>query len=258
MSRYAPTNTSIQFGPGPVTPAVRALIVANVLLFLPSFFAASFMQVTFGLVPELVLTRGYVWQLATYAFVHADITHILFNMLIVWMFGVELEQRWGSAAFLKFYAVTGIGAALTVIAVSLLPIAPAKAMFISATIGASGACYGLLMAWALLFPTREILLFFVFPVQARYAVLIFGALAFFSGWGASGGTVAHFAHLGGLVVGYLYLKGPRGMKYSAQSAITRWRFARLKRKFQVHDGGRSGPSQRGGGRGPGPGGWTVH
>ena len=257
MSRFAPANTSMQFGPGPVTPAVRALIIANVVLFLPSFFAPLVMQQWFGLVPELVLTKGYVWQLATYAFVHADITHILFNMLIVWMFGVELEQRWGAAAFVKYYAVCGIGAGLTVLGVSLLPIDAAHHIFVASTIGASGACYGLLMAWALLFPTREILLFFLFPVQARFAVLIFGALAFFSGWGASGGTVAHFAHLGGLVVGYLYLKGPRGMKYSVQSAITRWRFARLKRKFQVHDGGKSGPTNRSG-SGRGPGGWTVH
>lgn len=257
MSRFAPAGTSVQFGPGPVTPAVRALIIANVVLFLPSFFAPLFMQQWLGLVPELVLTRGYVWQLGTYAFVHADITHILFNMLIVWMFGVELEQRWGAAAFLKFYAVCAIGAALTVVGVSLLPIDAAQRIWVASTIGASGACYGLLMAWALLFPTREILLFFLFPVQARYAVLIFGALAFFSGWGSTGGGVAHFAHLGGLVIGYLYLKGPRGMKYSMQSAITSWRFARLKRKFQVHDGGRSGPANRPGGR-SGPGNWNVH
>jgi membrane associated rhomboid family serine protease len=123
-------------------------------------------------------------------------------------------------------------------------------MYVASTIGASGACYGVLMAWAILFPTREILLFFLFPVQARYAVLVFGALAFFSGLGSGGGTVAHFAHLGGLVVGYLYLKGPRGMRFSVQSAMTRWRFARLKKKFQVHDGGRSG---RGG-----PGTWNTH
>jgi membrane associated rhomboid family serine protease len=247
-----PAGTSVQFGPGPITPAVRAIIIANAALFLPSFFAPVFMQQYFGLVPELLLTRGWFWQLGTYAFVHADITHVLFNMLIVWMFGVELERRWGPIAFTKFYMVCAVGAAFTVLGVSLLPFGDAERMYVASTIGASGACYGLLMAWALLFPTREILLFFVFPVQARIAVLIFGALAFFSGLGSSGGTVAHFAHLGGLVVGYLYLKGPRGLRFSLQSAITRWRFARLKKKFKVHDGGQSR-------RGPGgPGNWNVH
>lgn len=251
MSRFAPQGTTVQFGPGPLTPAVRAIIIANVALFLPSFFAPAFMQQYLGLVPELLLTKGWIWQLITYAFVHADITHVLFNMLIVWMFGVELEQRWGSVAFAKFYVVCAIGAAITVLGVSLLPFDSTRVMYVASTIGASGAAYGLLMAWALLFPTREILLFFVFPVQARYAVLIFGALAFFSGLGSGGGTVAHFAHLGGLVVGYLYLKGPRGMRFSLQSTITRWRFARLKKKFTVHEGGQKR-------RGPGPGGWNVH
>jgi len=241
-----------------MTPAVRAIIIANVAMFLPSFFAPVITHQWLGLVPELVLTRGYLWQLVTYTFIHGDITHILFNMLIVWMFGVELENRWGAAAFTKFYFVCSVGAGFTVLGVSLLPFAPAHQMYVAATIGASGAGYGLLMAWALLFPTREILLFFVFPVQARIAVLIFGALAFFSGLGSGGGTVAHFAHLGGLIVGYLYLKGPRGMRFSLQSAITRWRFARLKRKFQVHDGGKSGPSNRSGSGRSGPGNWNVH
>jgi membrane associated rhomboid family serine protease len=128
-----------------------------------------------------------------------------------------------------------------VLAVSLLPFDGARAMYVASTIGASGACYGLLIAWALIFPTRELLLFFVFPVQARYAVMIFGGLAFFSGLSAGGGTVAHFAHLGGLVAGYLYLKGPRGLRYSMQSAVTRYRFMRARRKFKVHAGGK-GPT----------------
>ena len=238
----------MQFGPGPITPAVRAIILANAALFLPSFFAAAFMQQYFGLVPELVLTRGWIWQVVTYLFVHADIVHVLFNMLIVWMFGVDLERRWGARAFTKFYFICGIGAGLTVLAVSLLPFAQAHDIYVASTIGASGACYGLLMAWAVLFPTREILLFFLFPMQARYAVLIFGAIAFFSGLSSGGGTIAHFAHLGGLVAGYAYLKGARGLRYSAQSAITRWRFARAKRRFKVHDGGKPGTK----------GGWNVH
>jgi membrane associated rhomboid family serine protease len=242
VSRY-PSGTTIQFGPGPLTPAVRGLIIANVAAFLPSFFAPSLVETYFGLVPELVLTRGWLWQVLTYAFVHADVVHILFNMLIVWMFGVDLERRWGAQAFVKYYLICAAGAAATVIAVSLTPLPGAPIMYIASTVGASGACYGLLMAWGLLYPTREILLFFVFPVQARYAVLIFGALAFFSGLSAGGGTIAHFAHLGGLVVGYLYLKGPRGLRYSWQSTVTRWRFARARRRFKVHEGrGPKGPT----------------
>jgi membrane associated rhomboid family serine protease len=241
MSRYAPSGTTVQFGPGPITDAVRALIIANVAVFIPTFFAPAFFHTYLGLVPELFFTKVWVWQAATYAFVHADPVHILFNMLIVWMFGVDLERRWGAAGFTKFYMVCAVGAAATVLLVSLLPFDSSRTMYYASTVGASGACYGLLMAWALLFPRRELLLFFVFPVQARYAVLIFGGLAFFSGMSSGGGTVAHFAHLGGLVAGYLYLKGPRGLRYSMQSAITRARFARARRKFTVHNGGK-GPT----------------
>lgn len=244
MSRYAPSGATIQFGPGPITFAVRALIIANAAMFLPAFFAPDIVRTTLGLIPEFVLTRGWIWQIATYAFIHNDIMHLLFNMLIVWMFGVDLERRWGANAFFKYYAVCGIGAGLTVLLVSLLPFAEARTMYGAVTIGASGACYGLLMAWALIFPTREIVLFFLFPVQARYAVLVFGAIAFFSGEGTG---VARFAHLGGLIVGYVYLKGFRGLRYSMQSAVTRWRFARLKKKFTVHDGGKNDRSK-----------WNVH
>jgi membrane associated rhomboid family serine protease len=241
VSRYGTSGAAVQFGPGPITYAVRALIIANVAVFIPSFFAQSFVFDYFGLVPELVLTRGWVWQIATYAFLHADAVHILFNMLIVWMFGVDLERRWGAAAFTKYYMVCAVGAAATVVGVSLLPFDGARAMYAAVTVGASGACYGLLVAWAVLFPSREILLFFVFPVQAKYAVMIFGALAFFSGLSSGGGVVSHFAHLGGLVAGYLYLKGPRGLRYSMQTAMTRLRFMRARRKFKVHEG-RKGPT----------------
>ncbi len=241
MSRFATGGSTTQFGPGPITYAVRALIIANVAVFLPTFFAQAVFFDYFGLVPELVLTRGRIWQVATYAFLHADAIHILFNMLIVWMFGVDLERRWGAAGFTKYYMVCAIGAAATVVAVSLLPYDGTRAMYAAATVGASGACYGLLLAWGVLFPTRQLLLFFVFPVQARYAVMIFGAMAFFSSLSSSGGIVSHFAHLGGLVVGYLYLKGVRGVRYSMQSAATRFRFMRARRKFKVHEGGK-GPT----------------
>ena len=241
MSRFAGSGGNVQFGPGPITYAVRALIIANVAVFIPTFFAPAFFFDYLGLVPELVLTRGWVWQVATYAFLHADAVHILFNMLIVWMFGVDLERRWGAAGFTKYYMVCAIGAAATVIGVSLLPSAGTRAMYSAVTVGASGACYGLLLAWGVLFPTRQVLIFFVFPVQARYAVMIFGALAFFSTLGGGGGTISHFAHLGGLIVGYVYLKGVRGLRYSMQSAITRVRFMRARRKFKVHKGGK-GPT----------------
>src|SRR5690606_14686199 len=106
------------------------------------------------------------------------------------------------------------------------------------TIGASGAVYGLLMAWALIFPHREILFMLIFPIKARIFVLIIGAIAFLSALNAGSSPVAGIAHLGGLVVGWVYLLGPRRLPDEIRRQIARWRMTRLRRKFNVHKGGR--------------------
>lgn len=200
---------SYTFGPGPMTQAVRAIVYANVAVFVLMLVAPAMLQDTLGLSPEAVLTRGFVWQLGTYLFLHANVFHLLFNMLSVWMFGVDLERRWGTQAFVKYYAVTGIGAGACMVLVSVLPFEATLSTYYATTIGASGAVYGLLMAWGLIFPHRTILLFGVFPLTARVFVLIMGAIAFSQALSAGGGgTVAHFAHLGGLAVGWWYLKTP--------------------------------------------------
>src|SRR5436190_15708659 len=143
-------------------------------------------------------------------FVHArTTTHILFNMLILWMFGVELERMWRTKFFLKFYAVTGIGAGLISVLLSLLPFAPLREMYNSNIIGASGALYGLLLAYALYYPNRPILMFFFFPVPAKYFVAILGAIAFITSVEGSSG-VAATTHLAGLLIAYAYLQSGRG------------------------------------------------
>lgn len=230
------------FGPGTITPAVRAIIFANIGLFLITFFAADVMIDWFALVPSDVVSHGQVWRLGTYLFLHdpRSLMHILFNMLAVWMFGVDLERRWGTRGFVIYYFVTGVGAGLSMILVSLLPFAATRATYLVPTIGASGAVYGLLMAWAIVFPTRTILFMLMFPLTARVYALVMGAIAFFAAIGASGGPVANVAHLGGLVFGWLYLRGPRDMRVEMRYQWTKWRMARLRRKFDVHKGGRGG------------------
>jgi membrane associated rhomboid family serine protease len=237
MSPYAPRPTGIaySFGPGPITPAVKWIIVANIGVFLVSQIFPAIIEI-FGLSPELVLERGWVWQPVTYLFLHGDLMHILFNMLGIWMFGVELERRWGTRFFLQYYAVTGLGAAATVIAVGLLPFAATASTYIATTIGASGALYGLLMAYAIYYPDRPILLFMIFPVPAKYFVMIIGAIAFLSG---PGGGVSNSAHLGGLIFGYLYLRSGRGgMTAEIKYRYLKWKMNRLRRKFDVYSGGR--------------------
>ena len=141
------------FGPGPITPAVRAIIIACVAMFLLALITPrGLVEGLLGLTPQRVLERGFLWQPATYLFVHSrdGFSHILFNMLAVWMFGVELERRWGTVAFTKYFLVCGLGAAATVIVTPLMPIAGWRTSYVVPTIGASGAVYGILLAWAVL------------------------------------------------------------------------------------------------------------
>ena len=240
----SPYGSSISFGPGPLSPALKALIGANVIVFLLGWISkevfGSDLTWTLGLRPIALTSLPFpIWQLATYMFVHANIFHILFNMLALWMFGTELERVWGTRYFLKFYFVTGIGAAALTVVLSLLPFDWAIGLRISNIVGASGAIYGLLLAYALYFPDRPIYMYLVFPIPAKYFVMIMGALAFYSSLSDNSG-VANMTHLGGLIVGYLYLKGARFRPLGeAKYWYLRWKMHRTRKKFDVYSGGRS-------------------
>jgi membrane associated rhomboid family serine protease len=245
-----PSNMMMTFGPGPITPAVRALIVANVVVYLvmalgPAALTDRLIDL-FALTPIAVVREGRLWQVASYLFLHSptSISHILFNMLALWMFGVELERRWGTRFFTKYYFICGIGAGLCTIAVSLLAFESTLSTYVLPTIGASGAIYGLLAAWALLFPHRRILFMFIFPVPAWLFVVIIGAIAFLSAVQATGGPVANVAHLGGLLIGWIYLRGPRDLQLAFKYRLTKWRMERMRRRFNVHQGGRGSWNDR--------------
>jgi membrane associated rhomboid family serine protease len=236
-SRYAPSSFS--FGPGPLSTALKALIGANVAMFVAMLFLPKPATIAaFGLVPQFFLTRLWFWQPVTYMFLHAGLFHILFNMLALWMFGTELERIWGTRYFLKFYFVTGVGAALLTALFSLLPFEFSRQLYGIPIIGASGAIYGLLLAYGMYFPER-LILFIVFPLPAKVVVMLMGAIALYSSLGESGG-VANATHLGGLLVGYLYLKSGRAhplaeLKYR----YLKWKINRVRRKFDVYSGGRA-------------------
>ena len=234
----SPYASSFSFGPGPLSLALKALIGANVAVFLAQFFFAIVTDVL-GLRPAFVLRYFWVWQLVTYMFLHGGIFHIVFNMLALWMFGTELERVWGTRYFLKFYFVTGIGAGALTVLFSLLPFGFAHQLQGANIIGASGAIYGLLLAYALYFPDRPIYMYFVFPIPAKIFVAIIGAIAFFSSLSDAGG-VANATHLGGLLVGYLYLKGARMHPLSElKYRYLKWKINRVRKKFDVYSGGRA-------------------
>ena len=239
MRRSAlPYASSFSFGPGPLSTALKALIGANVAIFVLTTLMPSLIP-RLGLVPISVLRQFRVWQLVTYMFLHGGLFHIIFNMLALWMFGAELERIWGTRYFLKFYFVTGIGAGALTVLFSLMPFDFAQQLQQSIIIGASGAIYGLLLAYALYFPDRPIYMYFVFPIPARVFVLIMGAIALLSSLGDVGG-VANATHLGGLVVAYAYLKGARIHPLSElKYRYWKWKINRVRRKFDVYSGGRA-------------------
>ncbi len=196
---------SYRFGMGAgLTTAVKYLILANVSCFILQHVFSRELMYWFELIPAWVVHKLALWQLFTYMFLHGytDIFHILINMLVLWMFGCELEREWGSKQFLLYYFICGAGAGLFQVFLDINSTI--------SVVGASGAIYGLLMAFGLLFPERIItfLIFFILPVniKAKYLVMIIGGISLFSGVFGPASNVAHFAHLGGMIVGFLYLK----------------------------------------------------
>jgi len=231
------SDVAYSFGPGKLTPAVKAIMIANAAVFVLTFFAPSLI-VQFGLRPADLFGQFAVYQLVTYMFVHASLSHVFFNMLTLWFVGVELERMWGTRYFSRYYFACGIGAGLTQVLLGIMPLPFAGQFYYPSTVGASGAIYGLLLAFALYYPTRPFLVFFIFPVQGRYFVMILGGIALLFSLGGGSG-VAHTAHLGGLVSGYLYLKGKRlNLISEIQYRYLKWRINRMRKKFDVYSGGR--------------------
>lgn len=224
---YGWEKPQIRFGPS-LTRMVKFLILINAGVFLLqiilrfSGLEKGFAHF-FGLVPVLISRKSMLWQFFTYMFLHSVRfpLHILFNMFLLWMFGSDLEREWGGGQFLRYYFVTGVGAGIFYYLSAVRSGIPA--------IGASGAIFGVLVAFALTFPERMItvFLFFFLPVtmKAKHLILILGGIELLFAHLSSGnaGGIAHFAHLGGMLVGYIYLKGWRRIGYCA--AIWRPRLA---------------------------------
>lgn len=233
---YRPTTSSISFG-GPLTPTVKRIIIACIVVFVMQIISGGLrgpITGLFSLTPSLVIARLYLWQLFTYIFLHGSVFHLLINMLILFMFGCELERNWGRRSFWKYFLVTGIGAGICITAVNFFS-------YQGSTLGASGAIYGVLLAYGLTFPDRIIHVMLFFPLPAKYAVIIFGGIAFLSTLSDSMSGVSHTAHLAGMLVGYIYLKGPfyrnrPGTSWYEQikDAYLEYKFRRARKSFEVY------------------------
>jgi membrane associated rhomboid family serine protease len=186
--------------------SLRSLIIANLVVFLVQWAVSWHLPIVdwFGLIPYRVTHDYWLWQLVTYMFLHGGVLHLFFNMLMLWMFGNVLEAQWGSAELMKYYFICGIGAALTSVLFGTFHLFGTSPL--SPTIGASGAIFGLLVAFGMVFPDAVVYVWFFIPMTARSMAVVFGALELVLTVSNSRSGVAGFAHIGGMLTGYLYLK----------------------------------------------------
>lgn len=230
---------------GFITPGVKLLVLICAGVFLAQtlvsliagpLFAYHYITQIFGLVPAAVthLLPPRLWQPFTYIFLHGGLWHLLINMLMLWMFGRELELVWGKRRFLNYFFLCGVGAGVIELIVKTIPVFFGTPPSLTPTIGASGAIFGILMANAVLFPDRRIWLIpLPITIPMRPYVAIMGAIEFFATLGSGGDNVSHLCHLGGMLVGYIYLR--RGsFLYSLRNSVSDWQYKRSRRRFEVY------------------------
>ncbi|MGD8276642.1 MAG: rhomboid family intramembrane serine protease [Gemmatimonadota bacterium] len=217
-------RTGFTFGYG-LTPWVQRLIIANVLVFLVTYTNPAVIGYL-AFVPSAILTRP--WTLITYMFVHGGFMHILFNMLGLFFFGPPLEARWGSREFLKFYFICGMGGAIFSFIFANNPI-----------IGASAAVYGVGLAFAMNWPDTPIYIWGIVPIPAKILFSLLVAFSLFSAFTGRSDGVAHFAHLGGIVAAFVYIKWD---VHRRSTALARWRKGKSRKKLSVVPG-RSEPAR---------------
>ena len=187
------------------TNAIKVLISVNFIIFILQTLSRSetLFFPLFGLVPKLVWSEKMIWQPVTYLFFHGGIWHVLINMFVLWMFGSELERLWGKNHFLKFYFITGVGSGLATMLINVQSVTP--------IVGASGAVYGVLLAYGLTYPNRTVYLYGIIPIKSLWFVLGIGFIAFMSSFDNMS-QVSHVTHLSGMLIGYFMIKKPIKLK----------------------------------------------
>lgn len=220
---YYERTYRLGFGGG-ITPAIKYLLIINTAIFiLQQKQLLPIITDVFSLSQFDVFGKLYLWQIFSYMFLHGGVLHLVFNMFVLWLFGCEVERTLGTREFVKYYLICGMGAGVCHMLINPAPV-----------VGASGAIFGVMAAFAVLFPERVItlLLFLVLPVQikAKYFVMIFAIITLMMGVFGSGDGVAHFAHLGGLAVGFIYLKLDWRLQY-----LGNWFRQRRESQKAVHD-----------------------
>ena len=217
----------LSYKPSLFTDAIKILISVNFTVFILQSISSSeiIFFSNFGLVPKLVWSQLKIWQPFTYMFFHGDIWHVLINMFVLWMFGSELERVWGKKNFLRFYFITGVGSGLGTMLFGLQSTIP--------IVGASGAIYGVLLAYGVMFPNRTVYLYGIIPIKSIWFVIGIGVIAFFSSFN-NVTNISHLTHLFGMIIGYLYLKRPvhfRSLWFSVFKKVLEYRIQNQEEKI---------------------------
>ncbi|HEV2388239.1 MAG TPA: rhomboid family intramembrane serine protease [Candidatus Acidoferrales bacterium] len=224
-----------------LTPAIKTLLVANTAVYLVEVLVrllagpgAQYAMIRWlGLVPW-AFAHGSLWQPFTYLFLHGGFWHLFWNMLFLWMFGIDLERHWGRRRFYLYYFLTGAGAGLVTVLVKLLLDPHGAGSALIPTIGASGPVYGVITAAAVLFPDRQVwLLPFPIAIPMRFYAILMGAIEFFATLGSSGDNVSHVTHLAAIFVGWVYLRRS-SLLYRVRNRYSDWRVLRNRRRYDAY------------------------
>ena len=232
----------VGFGPPVTPPIIKQLLIANVVVFVAQTLMAAPFTTTFSIVPARFWHEGYLWQPFTYMWLHSpgSLWHIGFNMLALWMFGSPLALVWGERRFLRFYLICGVGAGFIIVTWPALFVLFGLGMpssYVLPTLGASGAVYGVLLAYSLTWPDRTIMLLFPpIPIKALYFIPFILGLSLLMG----PPNVSHVGHIGGVAVAWVLLRRQEGTSLlpsfaTLQYRLRRWRMRRQLRAVRDED-----------------------
>ena len=229
--QFQSNPTELSYKPTLFTDAIKVLVTINFCIFVLQSIARAenLFFPLFGLVPKLVWSELMIWQPFTYMFFHGGIWHVLINMFVLWMFGNELERLWGKKFFLNYYFTTGVGAGLVTMIFGLNSMTP--------IVGASGAVYGVLLAYGVIYPNRQVYLYGLIPIKSIWFVIGVGVIAFLSSFNEMS-QISHLTHLSGMIIGYLLLKKPVRLKalwFSISKRVTEYKVQKEEKKvLQQH------------------------
>lgn len=246
MPTFGPSGRRVSFGGMSLTPGVKLLLIANAAVFVlqtlfdhPRGHFMGPLTAWLSFIPAHAVFGFQFWRFFTYMFLHGSFGHIAFNMLALWMFGSRVESQWGKRSFLIYYTVCGLGGAVTYGLFNLVGVASVSPM-----LGASGAIYGLLLAYGVTFPESTILVMMIFPVKAKYAVMMYGLVELLMSAGGGMSGVANLAHLGGMLSGYIFLKSTiPALNLAGPDISGAWRRWQTKQRLRVVPPKKSGTTQ---------------